>query len=313
MSLVARVAATLEEMAAKRLEKQDAMNAARQQPGGGEGQDQPNPPDPAVNLQQFQTSLKQIGNLKSWLVKSLSLCFKNPLEASKQFRSLAGSLCGANAGLASVLDDLGVSRDSDDVIDFGSLGEGLEKMEKQRIAIAEDLQAAGPIRKMRGRPFGSKNVEKPVAQQTADGANTQDAQDGAETKATKNTKGTRRPTSSKKKPVPEAEVEMADPPESTDPFAEDEEKKKNKSCTISLYSKCLVVETAKKLQREGNHVSIEKEVMSRFKKYFYSPETERWKTGLLSKWTKRLVRVMGEMMPKTNQIEDIPRLGLKHR
>eukprot|EP00438_Fugacium_kawagutii_P009007 Skav217163 [mRNA] locus=scaffold566:173457:177478:+ [translate_table: standard] len=306
-----RVEETLEHMATKRLQKQDAAKAAPMQPGGEEAKDHADPPDPvnpAANLKQFQSSLMQIGSLKSWLVKSLSLCFKNPAEASKQFRSLAGSLCGANASLAPVLDDLEISLKTDDIIDFGSLGENLDKIEKERISIVEDLQKAGPIRKMRGRPWGSRNVAKQDDKDTTEGTRTPGAEAGADTAESKNTKR-KRPTSSKKKQVPEAEAEvaMADPPPSTDPFAEEEEKKTNKTCTISLYSKCLVVETAKKLHQEGNTVNIEKEVMARFKKYFYSHDTERWKTGLLSKWKKRLVRIMGEMMTKTNQIEDIPK------
>lgn len=60
---------------------------------------------------------------------------------------------------------------------------------------------------------------------------------------------------------------------------------KNKASSIPLCTKCTVVELGKRLKAEGCH-NVEKEVMLKFKKLFWSDDKQRFKTGLLRKWTQ---------------------------
>ncbi|CAK9000255.1 Malate dehydrogenase 2, partial [Durusdinium trenchii] len=87
---------------------------------------------------------------------------------------------------------------------------------------------------------------------------------------------------------PKTKKRRQEPPfKDGDPFAEMEEKDSNKNATIPLYTKAMIVEFALKLHRENSVTSIEREVMSRFKKFFFSYESNAWKSGLLGKWTRR--------------------------
>ena len=57
---------------------------------------------------------------------------------------------------------------------------------------------------------------------------------------------------------------------------------------IPLYMKYLIVKHAHELEAQGTIENIEKEVMQVFRKYFWNPQSGRFKTGLLSKWMKCL-------------------------
>lgn len=73
--------------------------------------------------------------------------------------------------------------------------------------------------------------------------------------------------------------------EEYDPEASDLEETHNKSASISLKTKALIVEFGKRLESE-RCPNVEKEVMVRYKKYFWSEDMQRFKSGMLRKWTK---------------------------
>ncbi|CAK9107173.1 unnamed protein product, partial [Durusdinium trenchii] len=81
------------------------------------------------------------------------------------------------------------------------------------------------------------------------------------------------------------EDEEAEPMDPDDPNEDASSNKTvNKSQSINLHTKCMIVEYALDAQEKGEVASVEKHVMEKFKKYFYSVEKNRFKTGLLSKW-----------------------------
>ncbi len=248
------------------------------------------PPKPESHtsiLEHLEKTLGDIAALKSWLLQNMSLCLSDPSKASQEIRNLAELKTKQNPDFAAVAEELGLTISETDV-DMGSLGHRLEKIESERLEIKKDLDLAGPARKRRGRPFGS--TKKAAAHGDGEGPLLTPEKKARSGKS----KGKRKAKTSVEKTDEtgeggETEAGTGPDPSATDPFADLEEKTPNKSCTISLHSKCLVVEFALKLRESGTTHSIEKEVMARFPKYFWSVEKERWKTGLLSKWLKSLV------------------------
>lgn len=219
----------------------------------------------ATAIHNFAATSKDLGHIKNWLMENFGLCLSDPSLASKNLRNKIQLLVEQNSSLTSVIEDLGLG---DGVINFGMLGQQLRQIEEERHQVQQDLEKAGPGRRRPGRPFGSSNKR-----------DLHEEGDGEPVKKRKTTK-----SSTRKK------GDEDQPPEETDPFYDcEDEKSPNKCATISLYAKCLVIEVAKKIKDSGQYQSVEKEIMMRFKKYFYSFEQERWKTGLLSKWWKYLV------------------------
>lgn len=264
---------------------------------------QPPPSETSTSQSQTSTGLpdlkataKDISTFKTFLVESFATIMSQPMLASMKFRELARGLLKANPSLSALLSDGDISLEADSIIDFGSLGPFLAQAEKDRKDTINELEAAGvgTNKRRRGRPFGSRNVSK-------DDSKTENVDEEAnpemEDEIPVPQKKSKRNSSKKvvqpaqKEPKSMGDDPQAGPgePEKVDPFGEMEQgNQPNKSSSISLYTKCLIIEMAKKMKEEGNVLNIEKEVMNRFKKYFYSQEGERWKTGLLCKWLKNL-------------------------
>ena len=290
MFLLLRLSESLLEQARKR--KAEDEEAANQEPGGIREDEEAGALPHATLLERVQKILQDIGQLKSWMLRSMMLCVNEPEVATQQLLQLVANLTDQNPAFSSVAEELGLS---DSVfgtdVDLASLGVKLEDLEKRHLEIQKDLEKAGPAKKRRGRPFGSKNKPRKAAEEDLEGGPLLTPPRKVRRRKEPAARGKSKPDA----PVGEdgeaaggAEVE-AEPPEGTDPFAELEERSPNKSTTISLHSKCLVVEFAKSLHESGTCHNIEKEVMGRFPKYFWSHEAGRWKSGLLTKWKKLLV------------------------
>eukprot|EP00438_Fugacium_kawagutii_P012710 Skav228200 [mRNA] locus=scaffold704:266537:278731:- [translate_table: standard] len=241
--------------------------------GDDSAEQQPEPPRNSFHMQTFQACSDDLAKMKTWLVESFSLCMTSPDDAARAFRALAKSLLENNSAFSEILADLLIDVTADDQINWGELGKQICKLEQERAAIKMDLDAAGPISRRRGRPFGKKNSAK----QLCEG----EEPDGSEppSKRAKNSKRKCKRTQADKGKGDLEDEAGAGPPADLDDDAADEQNKSNKCTTIPLHSKCLVVEVAKKLKKDASVHNIEKEVMVRFKKYFFSPELSRWKTG----------------------------------
>lgn len=234
--------------------------------------------------EQVARNREDISRMKSWFLRSMAMCMNQPEIALQSFKALLQQLESENPSLSSI----GLF-ESDAELDLSTFGERLDKVEKQQRDIQADLAQVGPSRKRRGRPFGSSN--KPKTTSAAEGD-----EDGplltppkkARTKSGRKGKARDKGEAGESEKGAGMEVE-GEPSEGTDPFAELEEKEPNKGVLISLYAKCLVVKTAKEVRAADRVHNVEMEVMKRFPKYFYSYESNRWKTGLLHKWTKSLV------------------------
>ena len=267
----ARLEATLESLARQKLLEPEPQ---KEFPADDEGESnhgfnvqESNP------LEEIRAILKDLATVKNFVVESLDDCFKNPMEANKALRAKVRVLEDVNPKLTTALD----LDQMEEAFDVPSLGRKVREAEE---TYEKDVLAAGRPTKKRGRPFGSSN--KAVK---------------SDEKAT--TAGmTRRKKKLKQDEEKADAVETEGPPYSMDPFDDLEQptNSRNKCCTIPLYSKCLVVEFAKKVKAEDRVQSVEKEVMVNFRKYFWSPDTERWKTGLLSKWWKYLVFLNGSSL-----------------
>ena len=283
-----RIETAVKASATARASKRESDSAGQNSQSAETGDSAPRLPQRPHGIQTVQETLAAIKQLKDWLLESMDLCFQEPEKASKEFRTKALELASANPGLSDLLTECGVSAEegSTACLNFSQLASFLRRAEGEQDQIQQDLLTAGPARRPRGRPFGSTNKKT-----EADG---EDASKKTRRKKTPKGKATGR-----KEPEAEDEgIQRADEekegetgfPE-TDPFGDLEQEtssKRNKCVTIPLYVKCLVVECAKKLEKDESVQSIEKEVMVRFKKYFYSCETNGWKSSLLSKWIKPL-------------------------
>lgn len=275
----------------ERLEKlaKDKVEEHRNPPevdleAGGHVEQEPDPGSTHFNMNTFQACLDDLAKMKTWLVESFSSCVTSPDDAAKALQAFAKSLLAQNPALSEILGDLGIDLEADCQFNWGELGKQICKLEQERLEIKKDLESTGMMSRRRGRPFGSKASGQQSTTGEEDGG-----QDGSQppTKRTKRSK-----PNCKDKGKGDLEDDAGNQPPPDPEGIEDDQNKANKCITIPLHSKCLVVETAKKVKKEGNVVNIEKEVMGRFKKYFFSPELNRWKTGLLSKWCKRLGTAM---------------------
>ncbi|CAK9093208.1 AMSH-like ubiquitin thioesterase 2 (Deubiquitinating enzyme AMSH2) [Durusdinium trenchii] len=262
--------------AAKKVDKQNSWEKA--------GETEQPSSDPAIHVERqtnsssVEANIHFLQNLKNWLVDSMALCFSSPKEASQEFRALLAELSGENPDLSNIGEELELNPEGD--VNFVSLGQKLRQWEEQQEAIRRELPAVSSTKRPPGRPFGSCKKRKTTAgEEEADQKDTK-----------KNKKKTRKKDTKKKKTENQSEgeesvaVEEEAPP--TDPFGEVEEANKvpNKCSMIPLYTKCIIVEYAKKVAAEGKERSIERAVMTHFRKYFFSQESNQWKSGLLRKW-----------------------------
>lgn len=266
--------------AAKKVDKQNSWEKA--------GETEQPSSDPAIHVERqtnsssVEANIHFLQNLKNWLVDSMALCFSSPKEASQEFRALLAELSGENPDLSNIGEELELNPEGD--VNFVSLGQKLRQWEEQQEAIRRELPAVSSTKRPPGRPFGSCKKRKTTAgEEEADQKDTK-----------KNKKKTRKKDTKKKKTENQSEgeesvaVEEEAPP--TDPFGEVEEANKvpNKCSMIPLYTKCIIVEYAKKVAAEGKERSVERAVMTHFRKYFFSQESNQWKSGLLRKWIQFL-------------------------
>lgn len=270
--------------------REDGVPNMPHEGGGDEAMDGPSTPKASHKtlLTSVRQNLAALKRIKSWFLQSMALCMQDPGAATAKLREMVATICDKHPDFSTLTSALGI--DAEPHIDWGSLGQRLEASEKEQQAIEKDLALAGATRKRRGRPFGSKNIQTKPA---TDGSGQEEGP--LMTPPKKRKQGSSRKRLGKGQAMlgadPGSEVGAEGEPEvQTDPFHDCEEKDANKGTTIPLYSKCLVVKLAKELLEKGNVHSVEKEVMTRFRKYFWSVESSRWKTGLLHKWIKHLVR-----------------------
>ncbi len=243
-----------------------------QQPPSPAAESAPPPP----NKGQVESNLSCLSSIKNWLLDSFHLMTSDPEEASRQFRSKLTTLMETNPGFANIMSDAPVNPEDEGLIDFGEMGAFIRKTESEQQQIQSELEKLPKTKRRPGRPFGSTGTGtgkqgKSKKRKGRDGEGDGDLLLTPEKPKKKNPKiqpGEERPG---------------------DPFFDCEDRLPNKSAVIPLHAKCLVVEFAKKLVLENQVDKVEHEVMIRFKKYFWSAENERWKTGLLHKWTKLLV------------------------
>lgn len=249
---------------------------------GESSEDLQQPPSPAAepasllpSKNQVEKNLSCLSSMKNWLLESFQLMTGDPLEASRQFRDELTTLTETNPGFADIMSDASIDLDDKGLIDFGEMGAFIRKAEGEQQEILSDLQKLPKTQRRPGRPFGStgKQEKSKKRKKGRDG----DGEGDGDLLLTpeKPKKRNRRIQPGEENPG--------------DPFFDLEDRSPNKSAVIPLHAKCLVVEFAKKMVQERQVHKVEHEVMVQFKKYFWSPEHERWKTGLLHKWTKLLV------------------------
>lgn len=276
-----RIEETLKQKAEQRVEQNQAPVDAAMDSGGWARSSAPSTP-PSSSKKDIVKNVNSLGEIKNWLVESMNIILVNPSEAGKLFQRLVEKLIDENPNFSSLADFA-----AEDMVDFGAVSTRLRDLEAEQSAILGDLESIAPARRRPGRPFGAQNKPK-----SASKIEEEDGEDKGKLLTPEKPKRKRKVrTSDKAKEgeqdhCPDAEVPNTSEP-SGDPFQEMEDvKEPNKCATIPLHTKCIVVEYAKQLKEAGNVSNIEKEVMLHFKKYFFSPESGRWKSGLLSKWTK---------------------------
>lgn len=210
--------------------------------------------------------------------------------------------------LASVFQEFGfVNQEFPEPVVWGKLSSELSRAETGFKDIIEELSKL-KAKKARGRPFGSANKGRSGKDETGQTEGdeeleletprcTRKRKTAAET-AESSTKEPKKPKTQK---ASTADKAKGDQEESCD--GEEPTKEPNKSIQIPLYTKCIIVEYAMKLAEDGTEASIEKAVMRKFKKYFFSVESERYKTGLLRKWTMNFgQRYIIRIQPRGSEI-----------
>lgn len=254
-----------------KVEKVDSSEDLQQPPSP-----EAEPPSLLPSKNQVETNLSCLSSIKNWLLESFQLMTGDPLEASGQFRDKLTTVMKTNPGFANIISDASIDLEDKGLIDFGELGAFIRKTEGEQQQILSELQKLPKTQRRPGRPFGSRGKqEKSKKRKGKDG----DGEGDGDLLLTPE-----KPKKGRKNPKIQPGEEKPG-----DPFFDLEDRLPNKSAVIPLHAKCLVVEFAKKLVQEKRVHKVEHEVMIRFKKYFWSPDHERWKTGLLHKWTKLLV------------------------
>ena len=134
----------------------------------------------------------------------------------------------------------------------------------------DEMKLLPSPKRKRGRPVGSTNKKK-------------DTDETHEEAVEQDEKPQKKPRNTKKKGPVEEDCPPEEP-EDSEPV--EEENTKNKCGSIPLKRKCEIVEHALRLREAETVHHLEKEIMSLYKKEFYSPETGKWKSGLLYKWIR---------------------------
>ena len=243
---------------------------------------------PAAGVETIRANIESLQKFKNWMLASMSVCFGDPPAASQELRAMAAEVADANPSMKQILEDLELGKDSASVLDFSTFGARLQKVEAEQLDIQKDLDQAGPVRRRRGRPFGAKGKKKKQRKDPQEECG--EPGGPSEKKQRKKQRGKKKKASKgeEQEQAVDVEGEADEDPIVTDGELEEEEDEPNKTVTIPLYAKCLVVEFAKQVIAEGTVHSVEREVMTKFKKYFFSYKSGQWKSGLLGKWMKPL-------------------------
>lgn len=282
----ARIEDEFQSLAAKRVEEQ-VRDAPDSQESGSNGQAAVRPGESGCAQINVPTDQPVLGNLADakerirsiqalLLAEVMPKLVTDPDEATCLLESKLPELMGKNEIVTNVFDVLGLKEGRlSRPVDWGALAKGLSDS-IDHITDIEAYLKQNLAKRCAGRPFGAKNHPKRTA--TGDDA-------GEDVSQKKRRKKNKQISSGSKEELKSGSAD----PGSTDAFADLEEQTKvNKVGTIPLYTKCLIVEYAKTLIAAGNTKQVEMEVMQHFKKYFWSIEAGRYKSGLLSKWMARL-------------------------
>ncbi len=238
----------------------------------------------AAPLAQIENNLGTIVAMQDFVLQTvLPLLLVNPAQAEDELETelkrVAADPSVASGSLTEFLDVVGCFKDSilQRPVNWSFFSSSLSDA-KSKMAMIRDEFAALPNPRPKGRPFGHCNIKRSKSPDAG--------HDGAQ--PTKKKKGSK---SKEKKDKKESDPD--EPPFSGDPFAdlEAEQKPSNKHTMIPLYKKYIIVKFAKDLAEAGTVQNVEKEVMCKFHKYFWSEAAGKYKTGLLSKWTKILAVV----------------------
>lgn len=275
---------------------EERMRRAKARDDCDEGHHQHDLPNPSAvpdlgSCAGVQANVRDLKEMQTWLMETgIPLLLSGAQEDARvAFEEKIGSLTAGNPGLAVILEDAGLSVLQPDI------GAKIRQLVSEQEEILAELGTG--TKKRRGRPFGTRNRAKDPAM---DQDNKPKKAKGRKRRAASRTSPTRGaeenhpeedgPLLTPERPDrPKTKKRRQEPPfKDGDPFAEMEEKDSNKNATIPLYTKAMIVEFALKLHRENSVTSIEREVMSRFKKFFFSYESNAWKSGLLGKWTRYL-------------------------
>lgn len=234
-------------------------------------------------LSRIEKSLSDINDLTDQCMKFVfPLLATDPGQARMVLVNLLNDKVLQNQELEAIFEDLGfVKGNFPDQPDWALLGQNLSDAKKSLETSAEEFRHLGK-RKRAGRPFGSRNKLVDVD----DGFEA--LKENKKRSRSKKTGDEGADEATKKSKTKKSDSHEQAFPQDPEHELDEEPKEPNKAGVISLYTKCQVVECAKRLREEGQTACIEKEVMTRFKQYFLSPKTERWKTGLLHKWTQSL-------------------------
>lgn len=242
----------------------------------------PTPNSNAEKISRIEKSLLDLSDVSDQCMQFVfPLLATDPSQARVALVNLLNDKVVKNRELEAIFEDLGfVGGSFPDQPDWGLLGKNLADAKKSLERSLAELRHLGK-QKRAGRPFGSRNK---VAEHDDDFVTPDKPTKKRRTRNGEEDAGKATKKSKADKPHLDEEAFPQDPEHEL----EEEPKEPNKAGVISLYTKCQVVECAKKLQEENQTAFIEKEVMTRFKQYFFSSKSERWKTGLLAKWTQSL-------------------------
>ena len=201
------------------------------------------------------------------LEELMDIVATDPHGAEKKLSTKLGQYAGSNQVVQNILALSNFKNGAfEGPVSWSSFGKQIREANETINSLKTEVRRL-PNARGAGRPFGTKNRKRACDATTAKASKKQ------RTKAEEKGKGDE-----------DEEAEPMDPDEPNEDASSN--KTVNKSQSINLHTKCMIVEYALDAQEKGEVASVEKRVMEKFKKYFYSVEKNRFKTGLLSKWVE---------------------------
>ncbi|CAK8990409.1 unnamed protein product, partial [Durusdinium trenchii] len=201
------------------------------------------------------------------LEELMDIVATDPHGAEKKLSTKLGQYAGSNQVVQNILALSNFKNGAfEGPVSWSSFGKQIREANETINSLKTEVRRL-PNARGAGRPFGTKNRKRACDATTAKASKKQ------RTKAEEKGKGDE-----------DEEAEPMDPDEPNEDASSN--KTVNKSQSINLHTKCMIVEYALDAQEKGEVASVEKHVMEKFKKYFYSVEKNRFKTGLLSKWVE---------------------------